>query len=191
MEKINHHPLEGIINNSNLSMLEALIPFVDYPMKLPLALLIKFQEIQLIINFFHFQNNLSKYGLHNSNNDPIQILSSLFGISPDLLKTMMTLSETMSDSFSPDILSGLSGNSTSDFSNITNLFQQNFPKNETHNPTSPKNNSSMQKKDNDSDDFDKNIQQILSSYDLNQAETLNHENNPSPSNNKNKITNDI
>ena len=61
-------------------MLEALIPFVDYPMKLPLALLIKANEIRLIIHAFHSLDYLSKIGLHNSSKDPIDMISSFTGI---------------------------------------------------------------------------------------------------------------
>ena len=66
MEQNPRHPLNSITNNNNMSMLEALIPFVDYPMKLPLALLIKANEIRLIIHAFHSLDYLSKIGLHNS-----------------------------------------------------------------------------------------------------------------------------
>ena len=49
MEQTKRHPLECITNQSGLSMLECLIPFVDYPLKLPLALFIKFNEIRMIM----------------------------------------------------------------------------------------------------------------------------------------------
>lgn len=100
MELKGSHPLENITRGNPYSMLEALIPFVDYPMKLPLALLIKYQELRLILNAFQSADSLSKYGLHNSSSDPMEMLGSIMGISPEMLKTLMSLMESQGNFFS-------------------------------------------------------------------------------------------
>ncbi|MCM1159420.1 MAG: hypothetical protein NC300_11970 [Bacteroidales bacterium] len=148
MDISNRHPLDVITKNNSLSMLEALIPFVDYPLKLPLALLIKFNEIRLIMEAFGSLNRLTSLGLHHPAKDPMDMLCSFAGISPEMLKMLMSMTEGMNGSFSPDILSQLNGNPD---------FQESIPSGE--------------------DDFDLRIQSILSEYDLQQAEQLQQEEN--------------
>lgn len=191
MEQNNRHPLESITSSGSMSILEALIPFVEYPLKLPLALLIKFNEINLIINAFRSLDNITRLGLHNTSTDPMEVMCSMVGISPELLKMMSSLTENMNDSNAADILSGLSGNSSPDFSNFANLFQ-NVSANQEHNdePSPPVThteeeaensefsndfNSDMTQNSshNTDEDFEFNIQNILAEYDLKQAEHLN------------------
>lgn len=171
MEPINRHPLEAITCRSSLSMLEALIPFVDYSLKLPLALFIKLDEIRLIIDAFQSRRTLCKLGLHNTNSDLMDILCSLTGMSPDLLKMMMSMMENMGDSFSTDMLSGLMGNSAMDFSNLASMFGQSTKMNEG----TPSNHSYANNHQTDDNDFDRNIEQILAEYDLKAAEQMQNE----------------
>lgn len=181
MEQNNRHPLESITNNNSLSMLEALIPFVEYPLKLPLALLIKFNEIRLIINAFRSLDNLTRLGLHNISQDPMDMLCCLTGISPEMLRMLFSMMENVNDPMSPDILSGLTGKSSNDFSNIANLFQTFSSGSDTgiHNMEfSPHTDDYMEQKIPDphkSEDFDQNIRNILTEYDLAQAEELSRE----------------
>lgn len=93
MDYNKQHPLSQITCGNSLSMLEMLIPYVDYPFKLPLALLIKFLEIRMIINTFHNTDSLERLGLHNKDNNPIDILCSLTGIPPDMLHMLMSMPE--------------------------------------------------------------------------------------------------
>lgn len=172
MEPINHRPLEVICSRSKLSMLEALIPFVDFPLKLPLALLIKFDEIRLITEAFQCRHTLCKLGLHNPNNDIMDIICSLTGMSPDMLKMLFSLMETGGDSFSPDILSGLMGSSGMDFSNLSSMFGQNAdikaastPDNHFTEKDSCSNNNFSDVPNASDSDFDRNIQNILAQFD--------------------------
>lgn len=123
MDLNNRHPLGAITNRGSLSMLEALIPFVEYPLKLPLALFIKFTEIRMIINAFHSLEDMTRLGLHNASNNPTDMLCSLTGIPPEMLNMLFSLSENLGNSFSPDMLSGLAGNSGMDFSSLASMFQ--------------------------------------------------------------------
>lgn len=43
------HPLDKLISNQSLFLIEAIIPFVDKPMKKPLVMYLKFSELQEII----------------------------------------------------------------------------------------------------------------------------------------------
>lgn len=166
MEPINRHPLETITCRSSLSTLEALIPFVDYPLKLPLALFIKLDEIRLISEAFHSHHLIHKYGLHNPNNDIMDIICSLTGMSPDILRMMMSMMDNTGDSFSPDMLSGLMGTSNMDFSNITSMFGQNADIKAASTPDNKVSNNNFSDNQASSDyDFDQNIQNILAQYD--------------------------
>ena len=174
MDQKTQHPLERITCNNSLSMLEYLIPFVDYPLKLPLALFIKFNEIRLLINAFHSTDNLVRLGLHNPSSDPIDMLCSITGMSPEMLKMLFSMMESSDGSFSPDILSGLTGATTPDFSNFANMFggmnasQTNSapPPNHPHSETPPPPSDSYA----DNSSFEQNIQNILAEYDMMQAE---------------------
>lgn len=177
MERNPRHPLDVITNNNNLSMLEALIPFVDYPMKLPLALLIKANEILLIIRAFQSLDYLSQIGLHNPSKDPMDMLGSLTGMSPDLLKSMMYFAENMGNGVSPDILSSFMGkNGPPDwntlFPNMPSPSVKEFSSSSSGN-TSPGKEASLYESGNNT--FDTHLQQILSEYDMMQAAQLKEE----------------
>lgn len=187
MELNNRHPLESVTNSKSLSMLESLIPFVDYPLKLPLALFIKFSEIKLIINAFRSSENLSRLGLHNSSNSSTDILCALTGMSPEMLKMLFSLTENLGDSVSPDILSGLSGNNSMDFSKIMEMFNQSPPPPEKppehhespgHTHSSDLRHSSDSSSplyDDNGNDFNLHIQNILSEYDMMEAARYDNE----------------
>lgn len=182
MEQNNRHPLEAITNSNSLSMLESLIPFVEYPLKLPLALLIKFNEIRLIINAFRSLDNLTRLGLHSISRDPMDMLFSLTGIPPEMLKMLFTMMENSNDSLSPDILSGLTGNASPDISNIASLFQSfssNTEKNNINSAIHTDSHANTNMPDAyGNEDFEQNIQNILAEYDLTQAEELSKEHPP-------------
>lgn len=112
MDYNKQHPLSQITSGNSFSMLEMLIPYVDYPFKLPLALLIKFNEIRMIIYTLQHVDIARRLGLYNDNNSLTDMLSALTGMSPDMLQMLMSLSE-----------SGFSGMGA-DFPNgFQNMFQ--------------------------------------------------------------------
>lgn len=155
MEQHPFHPLDSLIRNNPMSMLEALIPFVDYPLKLPLALLIKANEIRIILHTFRTPDLLLQCGLHNPSNNPVDMLSSLTGVSPDMIKTMFTLAETMGKHNSDDILSSFMGNEHPP--DINTLFEQ------------VSSNQTQEKPPTTDTLFENRLQQILSEYDMMQA----------------------
>lgn len=191
MDIQNRHPFNAIAGYENLSMLEALIPFVEYPLKLPLALFIKFSEIRLIINCFQSANNLTRLGLHNPSNSPLDMICSLTGMSPDLMKMMFSMMEGGDNSIFSDLFNNmntsdsdsnqanpLGGFSTADLSNAMNMFQamQSGTSNtfQTAEPNHTSDNENPPQNDEhchttSSDSFEESIQSILAEYDLAQA----------------------
>ncbi len=157
MDFHNNHPLNNITRNNPYSMLEALIPFVDYPMKLPLALFIKYHELRLIVEAFQSIDSLSQYGLHNTSSNPMDMLASFTGISPEILKTMMSLNENQNIQYT--------NNTTGGTDNTINNY------NTTINDTSNTINTNTADKtyNFDEESFDEKIKNIFAEYDLLQA----------------------
>lgn len=186
MDFKNRHPLNAIEGYENLSMLEVLIPFVEPSLKLPLALFIKFSEIRLIIKCFHSIDNLTRLGLHNASNDPLDMICALTGMSPDLLKTMFSVMDGNSNMFS-DLVNNagnscgsannfdFSGNNLSNMMNIFQNMQSGTSANTSEN--SDYNNKSYKQTfyDASTNDFEQNIQNLLAEYDLAQAADYNAE----------------
>lgn len=177
MDMKNYHPFNAISGYENLSMLESLIPFVDFPLKLPLALFIKFSEIRLIINCFQSRDNLVHLGFHNPSNSPLDMVAHFTGMSPEMLTMMFSMMNSDGNGISPELLSGLAGSAGMDFSgmnfanagfqdktfsgmNFTNTGFKNMNFSDVHTP--------RQTTADISDNFQKNIAQILAEYDAEQ-----------------------
>ncbi|MBQ9983082.1 MAG: hypothetical protein IJP29_00675 [Lachnospiraceae bacterium] len=191
MDPRNCHPFNAIQGYEQLSMLESLIPFVDFSMKLPLALFIKFSEIRLIINCFQSRDNLIRLGLHNATNDPLDMIAHLTGMAPEMLKMMFSMMNEGSGGMSPDILSNLAGFSGIDFSkmdfsgmNFGNSPDANYSDNKSSNYSASNFNefnsfgNTSHENEHDyhhdtshettQDTFQQNIAQILAEYDAQQ-----------------------
>lgn len=56
------HPLDRLISDHSFALLEALVPFVDYPYKQLLVLYIKYKEAITIINSFNNREFVTKQG---------------------------------------------------------------------------------------------------------------------------------
>jgi hypothetical protein len=123
------HPLGQIAGYNSLSMLESLIPYVDYSLKLPLALFIKFNEIKLIIRTFQNKDAMLQSGLHNPNSSPYDLLGALTGISPEMLQMLLNLSQNGSFPFPPESNFNENGpppdSSMPDFSVLSDLLHNN------------------------------------------------------------------
>ncbi len=71
------HPLDNLIRDDRLFMLEAILPFVADNMKAPLAMYIKIMELQSILSSLNDKNYMEHCGLHKDINNQDDILSSL------------------------------------------------------------------------------------------------------------------
>lgn len=202
MDLKNRHPLNAIDGYENLSMLEALIPFVDYQLKLPLALFIKFNEVRLIIKCFQSPHNLTRLGLHCATTEPWDMICALTGMSPEVVKMMMSMMNNGDGgSMFSDLFNGFSNNasnecksncntenstpfgdsfSSNNITNVMNMMQNMQPGfsngSECNKPEEiPTNTTSKNCNTNTSyepDDFEDNIQRLLAEYDLQQASAL-------------------
>lgn len=71
------HPLDNLIHDDRLFMLEAILPFVPDNMKAPLAMYIKIMELQSVLSSLQDKNYMEHCGLHKDINNQDDILSSL------------------------------------------------------------------------------------------------------------------
>ena len=79
------HPLDNLIRDDRLFIMEAIIPFVDDNMKAPLAMYIKFMELKAILEALRDPGYVNSCGLHKDINNQDDILSSLAGCGfPDI-----------------------------------------------------------------------------------------------------------
>ena len=60
MAQIPHsHPLDKLISDDRLFLLEAILPFVDGPMRMPLIIYLKMMELQQIMRVIMFVSVIS------------------------------------------------------------------------------------------------------------------------------------
>ena len=71
------HPLDNLIRDDRLFIMEAIIPFVDDSMKAPLAMYIKFMELKAILEALRDPGYVNSCGLHKDINNQDDIFSSL------------------------------------------------------------------------------------------------------------------
>ena len=71
------HPLDNLIRDDRLFIMEAIIPFVDDNMKAPLAMYIKFMELKAILEALRDPGYVHSCGLHKDINNQDDIFSSL------------------------------------------------------------------------------------------------------------------
>lgn len=96
------HPLDNLISDNSLFLLEAMVPFVEYPYKKPLILFIKYRELSAILQGLDDPKHLSECGFdcHPKNtedmiNSMCQFLPGNYGESIKQMKQMMTMMEMM------------------------------------------------------------------------------------------------
>lgn len=88
------HPLDNLIRDDRLFLLEAILPFVNDNMKAPLAMYIKISELSAVMNGFRNPNYVNSCGLHKDINNQEDILSSLAGCGMTGLKEKMAQLKT-------------------------------------------------------------------------------------------------
>ena len=198
MEFQSSHPLENITRKNPYSILEALIPFVDYPMKLPLALLVKYQEVRLILNAFQSADTISQYGLHNSSAGPMDMIANIMGVSPEMLKTILSIIENQhSNNIAGNNDNYFNFNNTGCNDNLKDFDNTGYNDNlkDFDNNTDSNDHNSNQEKNINSytnayfhDSLDENIKNIFAEYDLLRAAEYNEENNELQTNTPDKDT---
>lgn len=103
------HPLDNLIDDDRLFLMEALIPFVDYKLKAPLAMYIKINELMCILRTLQSPANLDICGMNRDIHNQDDILDALSGCGfPDIanqfsqMKKMSAMMEMMNMMSSQD-----------------------------------------------------------------------------------------
>ncbi len=90
------HPLDKLINDDRLFLLEAILPFIDSPMRMPLALYLKMTELKLIMNALNNKNYINQCDFNRNINNQDDVLNSLSQCGfPDIASQMKNLKSTM------------------------------------------------------------------------------------------------
>ena len=185
------HPLDNLIRDDSLFMLEAILPFVSDNMKAPLAMYIKIMELQSILSCLQDRNYMESCGLHKDINNQDDILSSLAACGfPDVqgqfanIKKMMDMMKVMEaskemsgkGSRGSGLFSNLFGTSSSSENDTDPLYEHNRPNGcENQNSSNadeaqdnPYSNDSQAAQDiHTSDDLYGSIQDLFDEYDRN------------------------
>ena len=72
-----YHPLDKLINDDSLILMEAIVPFVDSDLRKPLVLYIKVTELKLIMNSLENTDYVHKCGFDRDIKNQDEVLSSL------------------------------------------------------------------------------------------------------------------
>ena len=96
------HPLDILIPDNSLSLLEALVPFVDYSLKKPLVLFIKYRELTAIMQSLNNIEYISNCGFNCKPKNNDDFISNILKFMPDdyassfsQMKQMMSMFEMM------------------------------------------------------------------------------------------------
>lgn len=71
------HPLDKLYQNNGLLLLEAMIPYVDPSLKFPLAMLIKLQELRILMQVLNNPSHMDAYGLNRGTGNSDELMTSL------------------------------------------------------------------------------------------------------------------
>lgn len=90
------HPLDKLINDDSLFLMEAIIPFVDSSLRKPLVLYIKTTELRLILDSLNNADYIKGCGFNKNLNNQEEVLASLSecGFS-DIARQMESMKKAM------------------------------------------------------------------------------------------------
>lgn len=83
-------PLDAIAGGNNLQIMKALIPYINPASQMPLALLIKFQEIQNLRAFFQETGPLTAQAFSETPPSPMEILSEIIPYFPTAAREQLS-----------------------------------------------------------------------------------------------------
>lgn len=91
------HPLDRLINDESLFLLEAMVPFVDYNTKKILVVLIKVREISAIMNALNNPSYLNECGFNCHPKSTDEFISDMCNFMPnDFKNTVSQMQQMMS-----------------------------------------------------------------------------------------------
>lgn len=96
------HPLDKLIADDSLFLLEALVPFIDYPYKKMLVFFIKYKELMSIMNSLNDRSYISSCGFDCHPKNTEEMLAGMCDFLPGnisdsmrQMKQMMSMMEVM------------------------------------------------------------------------------------------------
>lgn len=99
MKQSLQHPLDNLYPNNSLFLLEAMIPYLDPSFQLPIALLIKLQELRTLVQFFRNPSRMESFGFNRSSCGNEELMSALcqtMGINlPEQMSNMQNMQNMM------------------------------------------------------------------------------------------------
>ena len=97
MNQIPHsHPLDKLISDDRLFLLEAILPFVDGPMRMPLVIYLKMMELQQIMRVINNQSYIRQCDFNRDLHNQNDILASLAQCGfPDIADQMKNMQQAM------------------------------------------------------------------------------------------------
>lgn len=99
MKQSLQHPLDNLYPNNSLFLLEAMIPYLDPSFQLPIALLIKLQELRTLVQFFRNPSRMESFGFNRSSCGNEELMSALcqtMGINlPEQMANMQNMQNMM------------------------------------------------------------------------------------------------
>lgn len=97
MPQIPHsHPLDKLISDDRLFLLEAILPFIDGPMRMPLVIYLKTMELQQIMRVINNQSYVRQCDFNRDFHNQNDILASLAQCGfPDIADQMKNMQQAM------------------------------------------------------------------------------------------------
>lgn len=97
MNQIPHsHPLDKLISDDRLFLLEAILPFVEGPMRMPLVIYLKMMELQQIMRVINNQSYIRQCDFNRDLHNQNDILTSLAQCGfPDIANQMKNMQQAM------------------------------------------------------------------------------------------------
>ena len=121
MAQIPHsHPLDKLISDDRLFLLEAILPFVDGPMRMPLIIYLKMMELQQIMRVINNQSYVRQCDFNRDFHNQNDILASLAQCGfPDIADQMKNMQQAMN---MMQVMNDMS-RTDSAFSDFQSIFQ--------------------------------------------------------------------
>ena len=129
------HPLDKLITDDSLWLLEAVVAFVDYPFKRMLVMLIKYKEVMSILNCLDDRNYISDCGFdchpkctEDMINDMCKFMPGDFSSTIKNMNKMMNMMNTM-NSMNMTTAANEGDNFTNNLSHLFNTNNSDASKN--------------------------------------------------------------
>ena len=121
MNQIPHsHPLDKLISDDRLFLLEAILPFVEGPMRMPLVIYLKMMELQQIMRVINNQSYIRQCDFNRDLHNQNDILASLAQCGfPDIADQMKNMQQAMN---MMQVMNAMN-RTDSEFSDFQSIFQ--------------------------------------------------------------------